>query len=493
MADILFVNPPFRNGNSFDPDSVAPFFPLGLLYVAAVAREVGYDVSIFDGAFMQGDGEFIRALEEEAPRVVALGASVGSRASSLRLAKLAKERGATVLAGGAHPTTHPERYLLSAGIESPVDVVTVGEAEETLVELLPLLMAGEHGPSSLEGVLGVAYRDGVGRVVRTPHRPLIDDLDRLPLPARDLVDWEPYLALGWARSGAFPLSLLTSRGCPHACAWCEKEVFGRSHRTRSPESVAEEMLLLKEEYRPDFLRVVDDVLGVDREWVKAWRDAVLERGAVVPFECRSRVELIDEEVAGWLKDAGCVRIACSAESGSQRVLDAMKKEFNVGDILHCAEACREQGIELYLYMMVGYPGETWQDLKLSARMLRKARPTAFWATLALPQAGSPFYELVDEQLPEAVEKLPDRVPALSLLFDQDSRRVAFYRQVLCWLHQEWQDALHSTGEAGSLWDRVSTRAHLWRDRLLLEATVRATNGQLFPKGEVLRGQRAQGA
>ena len=474
-ADILLVNPLFLYQDPVESRLMTPYFPLGILYVAAAARNAGYKVAVFDAMFAESDEDWIAALQREQPKVVGFGVLATVRRAALRLAGLAKRHGATVVMGGADPTARPEVYLghREEGLHS-VDVVSVGEAEETIGPLLAVLLAEDGGASALAGIDGIAYRDETGQVITTPRRPLISDVDRIPLPARDLIDLEPYRRAWRARHGAFSMSLIASRGCPYNCAWCQKIVFGRSFRPRAPERVAEEMRLIKEKYRPDRLRIVDDVMGIDRKWVRRWHDAVLERDAAIPFECLSRVDLMDEEVARMLQEAGCTRIAFGTESGSQEILDAMSKGTTVEQIYRTAETCRKLGIETYFYMMVGYPGEEWHDLRRSVRLLRETRPDAFSTTIAYPLPGTAFYEAVRHRLPEEGLVAPDwdYTAENKLLFPTGRYSTFFYRRVIRWFHSEWRDARLSDGGALSWHRRLRAKVGLWRDRALVNLLAR---------------------
>jgi anaerobic magnesium-protoporphyrin IX monomethyl ester cyclase len=485
MADILLVNPLFLHDDPVEAKLMTPYFPLGLLYVAAVAREAGYSVAVFDAMFAGGDDDFIRALNREQPKVVGFGVLATVRRAALRLAAHAKEFGAIVLMGGADPTARPDIYLthqVAHDNGSPyryvVDVVAVGESEAFIPQLLPVLLAGET--QRLDEIPGIAYRDEANDVVRTEPCALIKEIDALPVPARDLVDWAPYRAAWRARHGIFAMSLIATRGCPFNCAWCQKIVFGRSFRPRNPDLVAEEMRHIKETYRPDFLRIVDDAMGIQKHWVKQWRDAVLEKGAAIPFECLSRVDLLDADIVRWLKEAGCRRIALGAESGSQRVLNAMTKGSTVEQIYRAADLCRESGIETYFYMMVGYPGEVWDDLKRSATMLRDTRPTLFSTTIAYPLPGTAFYEQVKDRLLHADGDAGahDRVPDWDytaenrLLFGRGQYSTYFYRRVIRWFHHEWEDAWIKAGKPATFRERVRTRVALWRDRMLVQLLAR---------------------
>ncbi len=485
MLDILLVNPLFLLEDPVEGRLMTPYFPLGLLYVAAVAREAGYSVAIFDAMFAAGDADFIATLEREQPRVVGFGVLATVRRAALRLAAYAKDSGAAVIMGGADPTARPDVYLMAttettggAKDRYVVDLVVVGESEATVPQLLPALLAGDV--QRFEHIPGIAYRGETNEIRINERCALIKEVDALPLPARDLVDWEPYRAAWRARHGSFAMSLIATRGCPFNCAWCQKIVFGRSFQPRDPNLVAEEMHHIKTVYKPDFLRIVDDAMGIQKSWVKQWRDAVLEKDAVVPFECLSRVDLLDADIVRWLKEAGCERIALGAESGSQRVLDAMTKGSTVEQIYKAADLCREEGIQTYFYMMVGYPGEVWEDLKQSAAMLRKTRPTAFSTTIAYPMPGTAFYEQVkDHLLHETGDSgVPVQAPDWDytaenrLLFERGQYSTFFYRRVIRWFHHEWEDALIQAGRPVSRIEQVRTTLALWRDRVLIGVLAR---------------------
>ena len=398
MTDLLLVNPLFLNEDAVEQDLMTPYFPLGLLYLAAVVRRSGYGVALYDGMFAEDPSQFAAALDRLRPRVVGIETLATVRANALRLAAMARRSGAVVVMGGPDPTCRPETYLQADSRNRGVaDVVACGEAETTLIELLPPLLEGRRG-ADLGDIPGIAFLRPDGAVVRTSERPRIESLDSLPYPARDLLDIEAYRRAWRERHGYFSLSILTGRGCPYECAWCQKAVFGRTFIQRSPEQVADEMRMLKESFRPDHLRVVDDVMGIRQDWLDAWQAAVEERDASIPFECLCRVDLATDRLIETLKRAGCRRIAFGAESGSQRVLDAMQKGIRVPDIHSAAERCRRHGIDSYFYLMLGYPGEGWPEIRKTLALLRDARPSAYSVSVAYPLPGTPFFEQVKQDL-----------------------------------------------------------------------------------------------
>jgi radical SAM superfamily enzyme YgiQ (UPF0313 family) len=227
-------------------------------------------------------------------------------------------------------------------------------------------------------------------------------------------------------------------------------------------------------YAPDQVRIVDDVMGIDRKWVRAFHDAVLSRDAVIPFECLSRADLMDEEMAGMLKEIGCFRIHFGVESGSQSVLNAMDKGVSVAQIQQAAKVCRDLGIESYYYMMVGYPGEAWQDLKRSVKLLRETRPDVFSTTIAYPMPSTEFYEQVRHRMVVKGDSIPDwsHTAENRLLFQRGRYNTFFYRWVIRWFHLEWKDAWLQAGKRVSRLEALKTKAGLWMTRLVVNLIAR---------------------
>ena len=482
MTDILLVNPLFLNQDPVERRLVTPYFPLGLLYLAAVARDAGYEVAVFDAMFETSDDAFRAALAQHQPRLVGIAALATVRAAALRLAGIAKETGAIVVLGGADPTGRPEVYLQGNGHDRVVDVVVAGEGEQTFLDLLGRLKDSDwRMDAPLDDLPGLALPDGNGGIRRTGEVRHTTDLDHLPLPARDLVDVDRYQTAWRAAHGFSSLSVIAGRGCPYGCTWCQKSVFGRSYRMRSAESVAEEMRQIKERYNPDQIRVVDDVLGVDRRWLRQWHDALLAQDAVIPFEALSRVDLVDEELIRLLKEAGCRRLAFGAESGSQRVLDAMHKGTKIEQVYRTAELCRKHGIETYFYIMLGYPGEEWEDIEATVKLLRDTHPSEFSSTVAYPLPGTEFYEQVKDRLVRATDW--EHSAENRLLFKRPYS-TRFYRWTQRLLRKEWQAARLKHGE----WHASPVqRARLEASRLTARAAVEALrrmpgDAEVLPEG-----------
>jgi anaerobic magnesium-protoporphyrin IX monomethyl ester cyclase len=287
--DVLLVNPVFLSQNEAERELMSPYFPLGLLYLAAFLRNRGYETDIFDGTFLSGVKDFIATIQMRQPQVVGITALQPNRQMALNLASIAHDQGATVILGGPDPTYAPETYLA----DTSVDMVIHHEGELTLVEVLDRIVGKSWSIDDLMAIEGIAYRDGRGKITVNPRRPYILNLDELPLPARDLIDMNRYLDTWREQTGYASLSISIARGCPYGCDWCADAVHGQDFRIRSPQNVVAEVKTLMENYQIDRLRIVDDVDGVEREWIEAWAEHAKTEEAVVPFEALYEIERVD--------------------------------------------------------------------------------------------------------------------------------------------------------------------------------------------------------
>jgi len=314
-----------------------------------------------------------------------------TRRQVVPMARACKEAGATVIVGGPDPANYAAEYLAHGA-----DVAVIGEGELTLAALLPHL--ARHGLSRLDEIAGIAFRRDDGEVVRTAPRPYIADLDAQPFPDRAGIDVGEYLRAWRDRHGAGSLSLITARGCPYTCTWCSHAVFGNTHRRRSPANVAAEVEALGEAYGPELLWYADDVFTMDARWVFAYADELRRRRLHIPFETITREDRLDEELIRTLADMGCYRLWIGAESGSQRVLDAMRRRTDAGRVRQMVALLQKYGIEAGLFVMLGYEGETVADIEATAAHLRAARADTFLTAVAYPVKGTPYYDQVADRV-----------------------------------------------------------------------------------------------
>lgn len=438
--DVLLSHAYFLEEDPHEREVMKPYPPLGLLYVAAHLEAAGFGVRVYDSTFGTR-AELAALIESERPPVVGLYVNLITRASALDLVRRAKAAGSIVVLGGPEPSNYAERYL-----DHGADIVVAGEGELTMEALLRHLPV--HGLDGLESIAGIRFRGADGAVVVTPPRPGIRDLDAQPRPARHLIDLARYVDTWRRHHGRGSLSLITARGCPFECQWCSHAVFGHSHRRRSVTDVADELEALVAEYGPEMVWYADDVFTIHRRWLLDYADELDRRGLRVPFETITREDRLDEEVVAALARMGCWRIWVGAESGSQRVLDAMKRRTDAARVREMVALLRRHGIESGLFVMLGYEGEEPEDIEATVEHLLLARPDAFLTTVAYPIAGTPYYEAVRDRL---IETAPWAESSDRNLLVAGRRSRRYYDFATRWMVHELARAREADKPAPSWW------------------------------------------
>jgi radical SAM superfamily enzyme YgiQ (UPF0313 family) len=317
--------------------------------------------------------------------VVGIYTNLITRPSVLDIISRAKAHGWTVVLGGPESANYPEQYL-----ERGADVVVSGEGEETLAELLPALAA--RGPHALHGIAGTTFKDDAGVVVVNTPRPQIRDIDALPWPDRDAIDIERYVNVWREHHGTGSVNLITARGCPYRCRWCSHAVFGYTHRRRSVRGTADELEFLLQRYTPDIAWYADDVFTIHHRWLFEYAAELKRRGIRVPFETISRADrMMQDDVLRTLAEMGCWRIWIGAESGSQRILDAMERGVTVEQVHFAVQAAKRHGIQVGMFLMWGYDGETVEDIAATVDLVKRADPEVFLTTVAYPIKNTPYF------------------------------------------------------------------------------------------------------
>jgi len=399
MADILLGQAYYLR---FDPklfQAQKPYAPLGTLYAASYLRDRGHEVALFDAMLAQSVTEWSTALEHHRPRLAAIyedSFNYLSKMCLLRMREAALEMidGAgrarvPIVVSGSDATEHPELYL-----QRGAAAVILGEGEITIADLADRLLSG----GSIQDVPGIAYLDAECGVRRTSVRPFIKTLDDLPFPAWNLVDVQRYRRIWYGRHGYYSMNIATTRGCPYHCNWCAKPIYGQRYAMRSPKAVVEEMAWLKRHFKPDHLWIVDDVFGLKPGWVEEFAALVHERRVKIPFRCLMRADQVTPSVAKALAYAGCRMLWMGAESGSQKILDAMEKGLSVADIHTANQLLKAEGIDVGVFLQFGYPGETWTDIEATLQLARELEPADIGVSVSYPLPGTQFYERVREDL-----------------------------------------------------------------------------------------------
>ncbi len=369
--------------------------PLGIMSLAAVLRKNGYsDVKLFDLA-IHSDEYIIRECLEHRPDLIGLSTdSISYENGSATIRSIqAQYSGARYIAGGVHPTIAPEQTLKETGSE----VAVIGEGEETIAELVNRFDSG-HGYAD---VRGIAYFDG-GKLVMTEPRPLIDGLDAVPFPARDLLPMDRYLNVCPDIPMLYPtMTIMASRGCKGNCIYCQpvvKTLFGKKMRHRSVPNVIEEIIRLQNTYSFSSLYFADDELLFNgREWIEELCNTLIERKLNLKWVCQGRVDQIDEDLMALMKKSGLYAMGFGVESGSQQILNTMRKGYRVEKIAEAFEICRRKGIITTCNLMVGTPGETRETIQESIDMLRKVKPDLVRVSITTPTPGSDLHAKMEAE------------------------------------------------------------------------------------------------
>ncbi len=231
--------------------------------------------------------------------------------------------------------------------------------------------------------------------MQTAEREKIKDLNDLSIPNRKKINLQLYLDAWKKHHGKNALSVSTMRGCPYTCKWCSRAVYGLSYRRRIPEKVVEELIQIKNDYNPDSLWFVDDVFTISHKWLTTFRDELKKQNIIIPYECITRADRLNEEIIQMLKETGCFRVWIGAESGSQKVIDLMDRRVDVNQVRDMIKLTKKHGIEAGTFIMLGYPGETEEDIEETIHHLKESNPDHFTITVAYPIKGTELYQEIE--------------------------------------------------------------------------------------------------
>jgi len=472
MLSILVCHSYFLRFDQKQQERAKPYPPLATLQVAAQLRQVGHKVSLFDAMLADGTAEYERLLRETRPELVLFYEDNFNFLSKMCLGKMrdaccqmvasARQAGARVVAGGSDATDAPEPYL-----QAGADVVLVGEGLETLAAVVNRLDTNPELEVArlTEGLVGLAtLKDGT---VTTLHAAAVPrSYQPMPPPAWDLVDIEHYRATWRAAHGYFSLNMAASKGCSFRCAWCAKPIWGNQYLQRSASEVAAEMIHLKRTYAPDHVWFADDIFGFRVDWVNEFAGALSAADGGIPFSIQTRADLLSEPMAQALAAAGCKEAWLGAESGSQRVLDAMNKGTTVAEIITARARLKSVGIRVGFFIQLGYLNEQLSDILATRALLEQAQPDDVGVSVSYPLPGTRFYEQVKAQL-HGKTHWQDSAD-LAMMFE-GTYTSEFYRAIRNLIHE--QVALQTLGKQNSPAKRALE--HRWHDLLSREGSYRS--------------------
>ncbi len=389
--DVLLTHGYFIGEDAREQEIMRPYPPLGLLYNAGYLRSEGFAVDVFDSTFSSKQALMTHLLENP-PKILAMYANLMTKINLLEIIRFVRNNDqlseTTILLGGPDVTYNQENYLRSGA-----DILVIGEGEQTLAELSNAILTGKE----MGQISGIAFKKG-DQLVQTPPRAKMRSLEELPLPARDMIDMEAYLNAWKSKHGKSAMSISTQRGCPYTCQWCSTAVYGQSYRRRPAVQVADEIELLIKTYAPDSFWFVDDVFTVSHKWLASLHEEFQNRGLSVAFECITRAERLNDEVWQMLKEMGCIKVWIGAESGSQRIINAMDRRVEVEVVREQIRRGRDYEVATGTFIMLGYPGETLADIRETVHHLKASNPDEFTITVSYPIAGTELYNQVKDKL-----------------------------------------------------------------------------------------------
>ncbi len=392
---VLFVHP---YGSNFVPGmiDITTIFnlmpPLGIMSIAAVLEQNGIQVGIIDCYAAPATAEAVlEKILAISPDIVGFSCTTSSFLEGYRVAELLKQLRPDIITvvGGAHACTIGAALLDSF---PAIDYLVIGEGEQTMLDL------AQRGDRPVEKIPGIAYRkDGAGTL--TEPRELITDLDSLPFPAYHLLPDFPkrYTLPLFSFPTAPNTSIISSRGCPYACSYCDRSVFARGFRFNSPEYIIEHLAMLNREYGIRHVFFYDDLFTFDRKRVARFCELKEQRGIKVTYNCIARLEHVDHELLTLLKRSGCWQVNFGIESGDPEVVKKHRKFFGLDEVGRKLKMVKDAGMRVKGLFMIGLPGEDEAAIRRTIDYALSLPLEEINVTKFTPFPGAPIYGTIREQ------------------------------------------------------------------------------------------------
>lgn len=430
---ILFTHSYFLKFDAKQLKTAMPYPPLGTLYAMAYLREKGYDVKLMDTMFCDSAKDIEKTIIEYKPDVfvsyddgfnyLTKMCLTNMRDACFEMQTFAKSIGSYVITASSDSTDRYEEYL-----KHGADVVIIGEAEQTLLEICDAIK--EQSPIQL--ISGIAFNKD-NDIVKTVNRSVIKDLNTLPAPAWDLIDITPYKNMWIKNHGYFSLNFVTTRGCPYKCNWCAKPIYGNRYNTHSPESIVMQIKKWQQRFGFTHIWFADDIFGLKPNWLKEFSECIKKEKVHIKYKIQSRADLLlEEDSVKYLAESGCNMVWMGAESGSQKILDAMDKGIKVEQIYDATRLLKKNDIHVSLFLQLGYLNETIKDIELTLKMVKDLLPDDLGISVSYPLPGTVFYEKVKEELKEKTNWTDS--DELAMLF-KNTYQPEFYKQLQIYIHK----------------------------------------------------------
>lgn len=387
---VLLTHGYFLHEDPREKKIMKPYPPLGILYISAYLQKAKIEHDVFDSTFSSFEA-LCQQIQQKKYKQICIYANLMTKLNVLKLIRFIRSKDdlkdTTIILGGPDVRYNTEEY-----IDHGADMIVLGEGEETLKDLINTLNTPFN--PFLDKVAGIAFKNYFGKVMYTEEREKLKDIDQLPFPNRDRIDIKKYLSVWKEKHGVSAMSVSTQRGCPYTCKWCSTAVYGQSYRRRSVQSVCDELQEIQKKYNPDTIWFVDDVFTVSHKWLGEFAFEIQKRNLNIKYECITRADRMSDAVIDDLKRSGCYRVWIGAESGSQEVIDNMDRRVDVKIVQEMLVKARNAGIETGTFIMLGYPGETQEDIVKTIDHLVASNPTHFTITIAYPIKGTGLYDQV---------------------------------------------------------------------------------------------------
>ncbi len=382
----------FLNEDLREQSIMKPYVPLGILSISAYLEQRNIRHTVIDNTFSDFES-FKNTLVAEKPSVIGIYTNLMTKLNVLKIIRFIRDNEALktmkVILGGPEVRNHAENFL-----KHGADVLVIGEGEETFYELIKHFEIFSNPPENIKGT--AFLKDG--KLVIAEERSLIKNIDDLPSPNRKMINLQLYLDAWKSRHGYSTVSVSTMRGCPYTCKWCSRAVYGGTYRRRTPALVVDELIDIMKNYNPDRIWFVDDVFTISHKWLREFVSLIQARNVKINYEIITRADRMNEEVIDLLKESGCYKIWIGAESGSQRIINAMDRRVNVEDVRRMIKLSQTKGIMAGTFIMLGYPGETIDDIRQTIFHLTDSRPDEYTVTIAYPITGTELYKEVKDDL-----------------------------------------------------------------------------------------------
>lgn len=386
----------------YDPkqwSEAQPYPPLGTIYAASELRKAGFESRVFDNNLVESHTEIYKDIESMKPKYLVLYDDGFNYLTKMCLSKMqdatfdiikkAKQEGCTVICNSSDATDHFQEYH-----EIGADYIIHGEGEVTLVELIQTLQS----EGDISQVLGISYKNDNG-MTKNSNRSVTKQLDKLSYPSREDIDIEAYRKIWASKNRPLQLNIATTRGCPYKCNWCAKPIYGNRYNSRSPEDVINEIEYLIKTYTVTYFWMCDDIFGLKPGWVQRFRDLKQQRGLTFEYKVQSRADLmLKDDNLDALADSGADTIWLGAESGSQRILDAMDKGTTIQQIYTATKKLKERDIKVAFFLQFGYLTETWEEVQQTLDMVLELMPDEIGISVSYPLPGTKFYDKVKADL-----------------------------------------------------------------------------------------------